>query len=78
MPPRTPPPASHTREGVRVMIAAIGALGRGRAAELGAEDDQRVVQQASRLQIAQQPGDGRSTFLAFDEWLLRRSPCASQ
>ena len=39
------------------MVAAVVALGRRGPAELGAEDDQRVVQQPPLLQVAQQAGD---------------------
>src|SRR5438270_13362406 len=52
-------------EPVRVMIAAAGgcrkasvaAVGKRRAAEIAAPDDQRLLQQPSRFQIGEQPGD---------------------
>ena len=40
------------------MMVAARAFGAGRAAELGAEDDERVVQQAALLQVLEQAGDG--------------------
>src|SRR5207249_4014898 len=48
----------------RVVIAADAALAHRRAAELAAPDDQRAVQQAARLQVAEQPGDGPITLAA--------------
>ena len=41
------------REAVRMMIAAVGLLGAGRAAEFGADDDERFVEQAALLEIAE-------------------------
>ena len=52
MPPLDAAAGQPDREGVRMMIAAVGALGGRRAAELGAEDHQRVLEQAARLQVA--------------------------
>src|SRR5947209_8453362 len=46
------------REAVDVMIPAIAALSAWRAAELGGEDNDRVIEQAAPLQILQQRGDG--------------------
>ena len=40
-----------------VVIAPLGALAERMPAELGAEDDQRVLEQASLLEILQQGGD---------------------
>ena len=46
-------------EALGVVIAAVGAfLEGGHAAELGDEDDERVLQQAALLQVAQQRGAG--------------------
>ena len=44
-------------EAERMMVAAVGAFGAGRAAELGGPDDERLVEQAALLQILQQAGD---------------------
>src|SRR5215472_608073 len=44
-------------EALRVMIATI-ALSAGRAPELGAPNDQCVVEHATALQVFQQAGDG--------------------
>jgi hypothetical protein len=41
------------REAVVMMIAAVGALGTGRPAELGRPDHDRVVEQAALLQVGQ-------------------------
>ena len=47
------------REGIRVMVAAVGApLHHRRAAEFAAPDDERVVQQAALLQVLDQRGAG--------------------
>ncbi len=43
-------------EALRMMVAAV-ALAPGRAAELRAPDDERLVQQAAPLEVLQQPGD---------------------
>ena len=43
-------------EALRMMVAAV-ALGAGRAAELGAPDDERVVEQAALLEVLEQAGD---------------------
>ena len=45
------------REAERMVVAAVGSLRAGRAAELGRPDDDRLVEQAALLQIGQQPGD---------------------
>src|SRR5688572_29341538 len=45
-------------EGAAVVIAAGGALAEGVASELGAVDEQRVVEHAARLEVAQQAGRG--------------------
>ena len=45
------------REAVDVMVAAVAALRAGRAAELGGEDDERLVEQAALLQVLEQAGD---------------------
>ena len=45
------------REAVDVMVAAVGALRAGRAAELGGEEHDRRVEQAALLQVLQQAGD---------------------
>ena len=45
------------REAVGMMVAAVGRLGAGRAAEFGAEDDERFVEQAALLQVVDQAGD---------------------
>ena len=45
------------REAQAVVIAALGAFRRRRPAELAAPDDQRVVEQAARLQVRQQRRD---------------------
>ena len=37
---------------VAVVVAALGAFGRRRAAELAAPDDERVVEHAARFEIA--------------------------
>ena len=54
-----PPPASHIVKPLRVVVAAVvaAALDHRRAAELAAPDDQRVVEQAARLQVVEQGGD---------------------
>ena len=39
------------------MVAAVGSLGHGRAAELAAPDDQRAVEQAAGLEVGEQGGD---------------------
>ena len=44
-------------EAERVVVAAVGALGERRPAELAAPDDQRLVEQAAGLQVLQQAGD---------------------
>ena len=55
MPAFTPPPASHMREAIGIVIAAenlaVGgaAFAERRAAEFAAADDQRVVEQAALL-----------------------------
>src|SRR5215210_5310018 len=41
-------------EGAAVVVAAGGALAEGLSAELGAVDEQRVVEQAAALEVAQQ------------------------
>src|SRR3954447_3951653 len=41
-----------------VVVAAVGPLGVRRAAELGAPEDQRVVEQAADLEVGQEPRDG--------------------
>src|SRR4051794_38460981 len=51
------------REPDAVVIAALRALGGGSSPELAAPDDERVVEQAARLQIAEQGGDGLVTLL---------------
>ena len=45
------------REAVVVVVAAVGALRAGSAAELGGPDDDRVVEQAAALEVDQQAGD---------------------
>ena len=45
------------REAVDVVVAAVGALRAGRAAELGGEDHERLVEQAAPLQVLEQAGD---------------------
>src|SRR5262249_25531177 len=45
-------------EAVRVVVAAGRALAHGRAAELASPDHQRRVEQAARLEVAQQASDG--------------------
>ena len=44
-------------EAVGVVVAAVRLLRSGRSAELGAPDDERLVQQAALFQIRQQSGD---------------------
>ena len=46
------------REAERMMIAAIGAFGARCAAELGGPDDERLVEQAALLEIANKPAIG--------------------
>src|SRR5688572_8419697 len=46
------------------MVAAVGAFGAGGAAELGAPDDQGLVEHPAALQVLQQAGDGLVGFLA--------------
>src|SRR5881397_3430530 len=43
--------------GAAVVIAAGAALAEGHASKLGGPDHQRVLEQAARLEILQQPGD---------------------
>ena len=57
VPPLTPPPANQTREAVRVVVAALAALGHRHPAELAAPDDQRALEQPAPLQVGQEPGD---------------------
>src|SRR5207249_4570388 len=45
------------RKALRIVVAAVAALGRRRAAELPAPPHQRVGEQAAGLQVAQQAGD---------------------
>ncbi len=45
-------------EALRVVVAAVG-LGAGRAAELGAPDDDRLVEQPALLEVLEQAGDGQ-------------------
>ena len=52
-----PPPASQIGEAVGIVVAAVGALGHRRAAELAAPDDQRGVQQAAGFQVREQGRD---------------------
>src|ERR1051325_1495123 len=42
----------------RVVAAAVGAVVAGRAAELAAPDDERVLQQTALLEVGEQRGDG--------------------
>ena len=71
----TPPPASHMVNASRIVVAAVGALRSRRAAELAAPDDERVLQQAARLQIVQAaPAIGLSTSRGV---LLRGRACSS-
>src|SRR4051794_19219522 len=44
-------------EAVNVVVPAIAALGAGGAAELGAEDDNRLLEQAAPLEIHEQGAD---------------------
>src|SRR3712207_8006198 len=44
-------------EAERVVVAAVGALREGRAAELAAPDDERLVEQAAALEVLEQAGD---------------------
>src|SRR5262245_38712387 len=46
------------REAVRMMVTPVAALGARRAAELGAPDDERFVEQAAPLQVVDQRGNG--------------------
>jgi hypothetical protein len=46
------------RDPVRVVIAAVAALGGRGPAELAAPPHQRVVEQAAALEVAEQAGDG--------------------
>ena len=69
-----PPPASH-------MVKPNGWCSRpsvpsavGRAAELAAPDHQRVVEQAARLQVLEQPGDRLVDAGAAASAGLRLSP----
>src|SRR5205823_5188828 len=41
-----------------VVIAAIASLGSGRSAKLAAPEDDRFIEQAARLEIVQEAGDG--------------------
>ena len=45
-------------KGVRVVVSPVGALGGGGAAELSAEDDQCLGEQAPLLEVFEQAGDG--------------------
>src|SRR5207244_1045171 len=45
------------REAVDVMVAPVRSLRAGGAAELRGEDDDRLLQQAAALQVAEQAGD---------------------
>src|SRR5207245_706454 len=51
------PAGQNDRETVRVMIAPVGALRAGRAAELCADDDKRLIQQAALLEVFDQRAD---------------------
>ena len=53
-------------EGAAVVVAAGAALGERHSAELGRPDHQRVVEEAARLQVAEQGGD-RPVHLVGDE-----------
>ena len=44
-------------EAERMMVAAVGAFGAGRAAELGGPHDERFVEQAALLEVVEQAGD---------------------
>src|SRR5204863_3624374 len=44
-------------EAVGVVVPAVAALGAWRPAELGAPDDQRVLQEAAQLEVLQEPAD---------------------
>ena len=71
----TPPPARQHREAGVVVVAAGFASFRwssdvGRAAELAAPDDERVVEQAARLQVGEQGGGGAVAVGAELRWPL--------
>ena len=82
MPPLMPPPASHMREALDVVVAARRlalALEHRRAAELAAPDDQRVVEHAALLQVGDQaPQVGRSVSSQQMFMYWTRSPWWSQ
>ena len=45
-------------EAVGVMVAAVFALGGGRAAEFAGPEDERAIKQAAALQVGEKGGDG--------------------
>ena len=53
----SPPPASTSENAVALVPAAAAAVELRRAAELGADHDQRRVEQLPRLQVEDQPGE---------------------
>ena len=61
------------REAVRVVVAAVAALGTRRSAELRAPDDDRLVEQAAALQVVEQ-GRDRLIDLAAIARVIRFEP----
>ena len=57
-PPRVPPPAKKMRAGRAPVVAAAVLVDLRRAAELGQEDDQRLVEQAAGVQVVDQGREG--------------------
>jgi hypothetical protein len=63
-------------EAVGIVIAAFGAfLEEGHAAELGAPDDEGVVEQAALFQVADQRGGGLVEDVRMDVVLLLEIAC---
>ena len=60
-------------EAERMMVAAVGSFGAGRAAELGRPDDERLVEQAALLEVVRaSPAIGWSTSAQLAAWLSRK------
>ena len=64
-PPLTPPPASHIEKPRLWWSRPLAPSEVGRAAELAAPDDQRLVEQAAGLQVRQQRGDRTVALLGM-------------
>ena len=65
-------------EGERVVVAALGALAAGHAAELGGPDDDRVVEQAGCFKSLIRAAAGRSMLVPMSPWSRAMSSCESQ